>query len=125
MFAAARLQETLEAGCKSIDEVVDSGNDIGLKDSSLVWNTDLVEAMELENLLINASTTMHSAEQRKESRGAHAREDFTERDDKKWMHHTVAWWDEGKARPAIKYRPVHSNPLDKEMPQVPPKARVY
>jgi len=106
---------------------VDKQKDLHLTDSSLVWNTDLVEAMELENLLINASVTMHSAEQRKESRGAHSREDFKERDDKAWMKHTVAWWDERAARPKIAYRPVKMQPLDahKEMPHVPPKARVY
>ena len=118
-------QETLAEGCTKIDKVVDSQADIALKDDSMVWNTDLVEAMELENLLINASITMHSAEQRKESRGAHAREDFKERDDKTWMVHTVAHWDQDKLRPNITYRPVHSQPLDKEMQHVPPKARVY
>jgi succinate dehydrogenase (ubiquinone) flavoprotein subunit len=119
------MQESLEHGCKSIDAVVDSLKDLHLKDQSLVWNTDLVEAMELENLLINASITMHSAEQRKESRGAHAREDFKERDDKNWMKHTVAYWDKHSGRPTISYRPVHMQPLNKDMPQVPPKARVY
>jgi succinate dehydrogenase (ubiquinone) flavoprotein subunit len=84
-----------------------------------------VEAMELENLLINASITMHSAEQRKESRGAHSREDFATRDDKNWMKHTLGWWDSAKARPTISYRPVHMQPLDKDMAHVPPKARVY
>ena len=124
-YARVRVQETLEHGCAKIDEVVDSATDLQLKDRSMIWNTDLVEAMELENLLINASVTMHSAEQRKESRGAHAREDFKERDDKAWMKHTVAHWDAAKRRPAISYRPVHSQPLDKEMAHVPPKARVY
>lgn len=119
------VQETLEHGCNKIDEVVDSAGDLQLKDRSMIWNTDLVEAMELENLLINASVTMHSAERRKESRGAHAREDFKDRDDKAWMKHTVAHWDASKRRPAIGYRPVHSQPLDKEMAHVPPKARVY
>lgn len=119
------MQETLEAGCKAIDAVVDSRADLGLRDRGLVWNTDLVESMELDNLLINASVTMHSAEQRKESRGAHAREDFGERDDKNWMKHTIARWDDDKGRPTIAYRPVHTQPLDKEMAHVPPKARVY
>jgi succinate dehydrogenase (ubiquinone) flavoprotein subunit len=105
--------------------VVDSTANLGLRDKSAVWNTDLVEAMELENLLINASITMHSAEQRKESRGAHAREDFTERDDKNWMKHTLGYWDASAQRPVIDYRPVHMKPLDNEMDHVPPKARVY
>lgn len=87
------LQETLEEGCKKIDEIVESFNDIGLEDRSMVWNTDLMEAMELENLLTNSAITMHSAEQRKESRGAHAREDFSERDDKSWMKHTLGYFD--------------------------------
>ena len=87
------MQETLEEGCQKIDEIVHSFNDIGLKDRSMVWNTDLMEALELENLLCNSAITMHSAEQRKESRGAHAREDFSERDDKSWMKHTVGYFD--------------------------------
>ncbi len=89
----AILQETLEEGCEKIDKIVDSFNDIGLKDRSMVWNTDLMEALELENLLTNSAITMHSAEQRKESRGAHAREDFSERDDKSWMKHTLGYFD--------------------------------
>ena len=83
----------MEDGCKKIDEIVASFEDIGLKDRSMVWNTDLMEAMELENLLANSAITMHSAEQRKESRGAHAREDFQERDDKDWMKHTLGYFD--------------------------------
>lgn len=86
-------QETLEEGCKKIDEIVESYSDIGLQDRSMVWNTDLMEALELENLLINSAITLHSAEQRKESRGAHAREDFAERDDKNWIKHTLGYYD--------------------------------
>jgi len=87
------LQETLEAGCGKIDDIVASQADLGLTDRSMVWNTDLMEALELENLLINSAVTMHSAEQRKESRGAHAREDFATRDDKDWIRHTLGYFD--------------------------------
>ncbi|CAL8471082.1 g10624 [Coccomyxa elongata] len=126
--AVFRTQETLEEGCKKVDDIVESLNDVGLKDRSMVWNTDLVEAMELENLLINGAVTIHSAEQRKESRGAHAREDFTTRDDKNWMKHTVGYFDykaPGKDKVKISYRPVHDQPMDSEMEHVPPKARTY
>ena len=89
----AQPQETLEEGCKKIDSIVESFGDVGLQDRSMVWNTDLMEAMELENLLINSAITMHSAEQRKESRGAHAREDFATRDDEHWIKHTLGYYD--------------------------------
>ncbi|KAK9901255.1 hypothetical protein WJX75_002689 [Coccomyxa subellipsoidea] len=126
--AVFRTQETLEEGCKKVDDIVDSLKDVGLKDRSMVWNTDLVEAMELENLLINGAVTIHSAEQRKESRGAHAREDFSTRDDKNWMKHTVGYFDykaPGKDKVKITYRPVHDQPMDSEMEHIPPKARTY
>jgi succinate dehydrogenase (ubiquinone) flavoprotein subunit len=126
--AVFRTQESLEEGCAKIDACVDTYKDIGLQDRSMVWNTDLVAALELENLLINASVTMHSAEQRKESRGAHAREDFSERDDVHWMKHTLGWfnWGAGKGdKVKIDYRPVHLQPLDDEMEHIPPKPRVY
>lgn len=123
--AVFRTQATLEEGCKKIDEVYKSYDDVQVADKGLVWNTDLMEAMELENLLQNAVVTMHSAEQRKESRGAHAREDFKERDDKKWMKHTVGWVDLETKKTKIDYRPVHMQPLDAEMDHIPPKARVY
>ncbi|KAB1226308.1 Succinate dehydrogenase [ubiquinone] flavoprotein subunit 1, mitochondrial [Morella rubra] len=121
--AVFRVQETLEEGCHLIDKAWESFPDVKLKDRSLIWNSDLIETIELENLLINACITMHSAEARKESRGAHAREDFPKRDDANWMKHTLGYWENGKVR--LDYRPVHAYTLDDEIEPFPPKARVY
>ncbi|EFJ29162.1 hypothetical protein SELMODRAFT_440964 [Selaginella moellendorffii] len=121
--AVFRTQETLEEGCKLINEIWDSFSRVKTSDRSLIWNSDLIETIELENLLINAVITMQSAEARKESRGAHAREDFAKRDDENWMKHTLGFWEDGKVR--LDYRPVHMNTLDKEVEPFPPKARVY
>jgi len=123
--AVFRTGDTLKEGVKLIDETYKDLQNIKLTDKSMIWNTDLVEAIELQNLMSQAVLTMHSAEARKESRGAHAREDFTERDDKNWMKHTLAWLDE-KGNVKLDYRPVHHNTLDdKEVKSFPPQQRKY
>jgi succinate dehydrogenase / fumarate reductase flavoprotein subunit len=122
--AVFRTGEVLEEGCRLIAEVNQSFGDVRLSDRSLVWNSDLVETLELRNLLGCAVTTMYSAENRKESRGAHAREDHPERDDENWMKHTLSWLGaDGKL--SIDYRPVHLYTLTDDVEVVPPKARVY
>ncbi len=122
--AVFRTGDTLAEGIGKLDATFEALNDISISDRSLIWNTDLVEALELENLMLNAAATIHSAAHRTESRGAHAREDFTERDDAQWMKHTLAWVSEdGKVR--FDYRPVHLETLTDDVDVIPPKARVY
>ena len=122
--AVFRTQEVLEAGCRKIDQVWDSVADIQVSDRSLIWNSDLVEALELENLLICAKASLYSAEARKESRGAHARDDCPERDDVTWMKHSLAKVDE-RGQVMLSYRPVHTYTLTNEAEYIEPKARVY
>ena len=122
--AVFRTQETLEQGVAKMNEVFASFSDVSVSDRSMIWNTDLLETLELDNLLSQAVVTINCAENRKESRGAHAREDFSERDDETWMKHTICWLTpDGK--PTIDYRPVHMNTLTDDVAPVPPKARVY
>jgi len=121
--AVFRNEEVLAEGVKLIDEAAVSLNDVRVSDHSLIWNSDLVEALELENLMAQAVVSMASAEARKESRGAHAREDFPDRDDRNWMKHTVATLDGTKV--GLDYRPVHMNTLTDEVEVIPPKVRVY
>ena len=122
--AVFRTGDVLEEGCRLIREVNASFGDIGVSDRSLVWNSDLVETLELRNLLGSAVATMISAENRKESRGAHAREDFPERDDVDWHKHTLCWVDD-TGETTLDYRPVHMYTLTDDVEVVPPKARVY
>ena len=122
--AVFRTAETLNEGVALINECFAAKSDLGIKDRSMIFNTDLVETLELDNLLSQAVVSMHSATNREESRGAHAREDFPDRDDKKWLKHTVTWID-AKGKTRIDYRPVTLTTLTDEVEAVPPKARVY
>eukprot|EP01129_Flabellula_baltica_P003143 TRINITY_DN12981_c0_g1_i1.p2 TRINITY_DN12981_c0_g1~~TRINITY_DN12981_c0_g1_i1.p2 ORF type:complete len:653 (-),score=171.18 TRINITY_DN12981_c0_g1_i1:2024-3982(-) len=122
--AVFRTGEVLDEGVQLIDECNQKLKSLKTTDRSLIWNTDLVESLELQNLMTQAVQTMHSARSRTESRGAHSREDFPERNDEEWMKHTLSWLDE-EGNVKIDYRPVHTEPLDEEMPYIPPVARVY
>jgi succinate dehydrogenase / fumarate reductase flavoprotein subunit len=122
--AVFRTGDSLAEGAQKLGVVYQSFAEVQVADRSLVWNTDLIETLELDNLLVQAVATMHSAGNRKESRGAHAREDYKERDDREWLKHTLAWVD-GQGRVSIDYRPVHLNTLTSDVEPVPPKARTY
>ncbi len=121
--AVFRDTELLREGQGKIDNVYATIQDIGITDRSLIFNTDLIETLELDNMLPQAVVTMHSAANRKESRGAHMHEDHPDRDDANWMKHTITWFDKGAV--TIDYRPVHEYTLTDEAEYVKPKARVY
>lgn len=121
--AVFRTQETMHSGVEKIKDIAASYKDIQLNDASLIWNSDLVEALELENLLQQSLITISSALNRTESRGAHAREDYPDRDDENWMKHTVARLH--KETVSFTYRPVHLYTLSSEVDVIPPKKRVY
>ncbi len=121
--AVFRTEKTLKEGVDQIRKPHEGMKDLSVKDKSLLFNTDLVETLEFDNLIRQALTTMDSAYHRKESRGAHAREDFLKRDDKNFMKHTLAWQKENKVE--IKYRDVHSRTLTNDVQYFPPKERVY
>ncbi len=123
--AVFRTGEVLDEGHEKIHEVWKASSDIKVTDRGLIWNSDLVETLEFDNLIIQAVVTMDGAQARTESRGGHAREDFPDRDDKNWMKHTLAFVDNDKRKVKLDSRPVHDFTLSDEMDYIKPKARVY
>ena len=122
--AVFRTGSVLKGGVKAVEEIYSRLPGIDVKDRGMIWNTDLIEALEFDNLICQAAVTVNSAANREESRGAHAREDFSNRNDETWMKHTLAWVDTaGKVK--IDYRPVHEYTLSNDIAYIEPKARVY
>ncbi|HZS63799.1 MAG TPA: succinate dehydrogenase flavoprotein subunit [Xanthobacteraceae bacterium] len=122
--AVFRTGEVLDEGSRLIHEVYAGMPDVHVTDRSLIWNSDLIETLELDNLMAQAVVTMDAAKNRTESRGAHAREDFPKRDDENWMKHTLTWLD-AAGNVTIDYRPVHTFTLTNDVAYIPPKERVY
>jgi succinate dehydrogenase / fumarate reductase flavoprotein subunit len=122
--AVFRTGETLAQGVKRIAEVHAGIPDIAIKDRGLIWNTDLIETLEFDNLIVQAAATVNSAVNREESRGAHAREDFPNRNDETWMKHTLSWVDD-KGAVKLDYRPVHAYTMSGDVEYIKPKPRVY
>jgi succinate dehydrogenase / fumarate reductase flavoprotein subunit len=123
--AVYRTGEVLEEGKKLITDIWKGSADIAVTDRSLIWNSDLLETLEFDNLITQAVVTMEGALNRKESRGAQAREDYPDRDDKNWMKHTLAWIDENRKDVSIDYRPVHTYTMTNDVQYIEPTARVY
>ena len=123
--AVYRTTESMSEGLEKITAIAESIKDVSVSDKTMIWNTDLMETLELDNLIAQARVTMASAENRKESRGAHAHEDHGDRDDKKWMKHTLTWYDSEKNTVKIDYRPVHDFTMTEEIEYIKPKKRVY